>query len=192
MPTIAATLGIDLPWATDGSSLFGDNRTDRAESRIEGNDGVIVFGTDGSEARAIAFRKIEHFGTDGPFGLAPAGYADLLGRPVEAMGAIQDSNVTATVRDIDAFKAVDPDGPFIPAWISGTIARRGPDSDDLVLGIAVNGHIAAITRTSQTEEGATQYGALIPPESFVNGTNDVDLYLIRGSDDDRALLRILR
>ena len=192
MPTIAATLGIDLPWATDGSSLFGDNRIDRKESRIEGSEGTIVLGTDGSEALAIAVRKIEHFGTDGPFGLAPAGYADLLGQPIEAMGAIQDSDLTATVRDLNAFRAVDLDGPSIPSWISGTIARRGTDGDDLVLGIVVNGRIAAITRTSQTEEGATQYGALIPPESFVNGTNDVDLYLIRGSGDDLALLRIRR
>ncbi len=192
MPTIAATLGIDLPWATDGSSLFGDDRLERDESRIEGSEGVIIFGTDGSEARAVAARKIEHFGTNGPFGLAPPGHADLLNRSVEEFRASQDSELTATVRDPKAFKTVDLEGPVVPAWISGTIARRGSDGEDLLLAIVVNGRIAAVTRTSETEEGATQFGAVIPPESFVNGDNDVDLYLIRGSGDDLELLQIHR
>ncbi|MEA3502400.1 MAG: sulfatase-like hydrolase/transferase, partial [Actinomycetota bacterium] len=83
LPTIADVLEIDLPWATDGTSLFGDKRPERLESRISGSDGVIVFGTDGSEARGVAARKIKHFGTDGPFGLAPPGHSDLLGRRIE-------------------------------------------------------------------------------------------------------------
>ncbi len=192
MPTIAATLGVAIPWATDGTSLFEDERPDREESRIEGSEGTIVFGTDGSEARAVAARKIEHFGTDGPFGLAPPGYSDLLGQPITDFGAIQDTDMTATVRDSSAFKAVDVDGPNLPAWINGTIARRGSEGGDLVVAIVVNGRIAAITRTGETEEGGTHYGAIIPPDSFVDGTNDVHLYLIRGSGDGRELLRVRR
>ena len=34
LPTIADVLGIDLPWTTDGTSLFGDDRPERVESRI--------------------------------------------------------------------------------------------------------------------------------------------------------------
>ncbi|MEA3510593.1 MAG: hypothetical protein U9R51_04070, partial [Actinomycetota bacterium] len=192
MPTIAAILQVDLPWSTDGTSLFGGNRPEREESRIEGSEGIIVFGSDGSEARDVAARKIEHFGADGPLGLAPPGYADLLGRSVAELGMISDSDMTATVRNPNAFTAVDPTGPSIPAWISGTIETRGSHGEGLILAIVVNGRIAAITRTSDTEDGSTQYAALIPPNSFVDGRNDVDLYLIRGSGNESELLRVGR
>ena len=42
-------------------------------ARSDGAEGVITFGVDGSEALGLARRKIEHFGSDGPFGLAPPG-----------------------------------------------------------------------------------------------------------------------
>jgi hypothetical protein len=190
LPTIASVLGIELPWMTDGMSLFGNDRPERAESRIEGSEGTIVFGTDGSEARAVAARKIDHFGTDGPFGLAPPGHADLLGRRIEEFDVRSDGDVAATVRDLNAFGVVDLDGPSLPAWISGTIRRSDSRGGDLVLAIAVNGRIAAVTRSSETGDGKTEYGAMIPPDAFVDGENDIDLVLIRGVGDDREFWRV--
>lgn len=190
LPTIASVLGIELPWMTDGMSLFGNDRPERAESRIEGSEGTIVFGTDGSEARAVAARKIDHFGTGGPFGLAPPGHADLLGRRIEEFDVRPDGDVAATVRDLNAFGVVDLDGPSLPAWISGTIRRSDSRGGDLVLAIAVNGRIAAVTRSSETDDGKTEYGAMIPPDAFVDGENDIDLVLIRGVGDDREFWRV--
>ncbi len=190
LPTIASVLGIELPWMTDGMSLFGNDRPERAESRIEGSEGTIVFGTDGSEARAVAARKIDHFGTGGPFGLAPPGHADLLGRRIEEFDVRSDGDVAATVRDLNAFGVVDLAGPSLPAWISGTIRRSDSRGGDLVLAIAVNGRIAAVTRSSETDDGKTEYGAMIPPDAFVDGENDIDLVLIRGVGDDREFWRV--
>jgi hypothetical protein len=190
LPTIADVLGIDLPWTTDGTSLFGDERPERVESRIRGSEGTIVFGTDGAEARAVAARKIDHFGTDGPFGLAPPGYADLLGRRIEEFDVRGDGDVAATIRDLSAFDVVDLDGPSLPVWVSGKIARNGPHADDLVLAVVVNGRIAAVTRSDETDDEETQYGAMIPPGAFVDGKNDIDLVLVRGVGDDREFFRI--
>jgi hypothetical protein len=190
LPTIADVLGIDLPWTTDGTSLFGDDRPERAESRIRGSEGTIVFGTDGAEARAVAARKIDHFGTDGPFGLVPPGYADLLGRRIEEFDVRPDGEVAATIRDLSAFDAVDLDGPSLPVWVSGRIERNGSHSDDLVLAVVVNGRIAAVTRSDETDDEKTEYGAMIPPGAFVDGKNDVDLVLVRGVGDDREFFRI--
>jgi hypothetical protein len=190
LPTIADVLGIDLPWITDGTSLFGDDRPERAESRIRGSEGTIVFGTDGSEARAVAARKIDHFGTDGPFGLVPPGYADLLGRQIEEFDVRPDGDVAATIRDLSAFDAVDLDGPSLPVWISGKIERNGSHSDDLVLAVVVNGRIAAVTRSDETDDEKTEYGAMIPPGAFVDGHNDVDLVLVRGVGEDRQFFHI--
>jgi hypothetical protein len=183
-------LGIDLPWTTDGASLFGDDRPERVESRITGSEGTIVFGTDGSEARAVATRKIAHFGTDGPFGLVPPGYADLLDRRIEEIDLQPDGDIGATVRDLSAFEAVDVDGPSLPVWISGTIERNGSYGNDLILAIVVNGRIAAVTRSSETDDEKTEYGAMIPPGAFVDGRNDVELVLVRGVGPDREFFRI--
>jgi hypothetical protein len=190
LPTIASVLGVDVPWEMEGVSLFADGRPEREESRVTGSDGTIVFGTDGSEARAIAARKIDHFGTHGPLGLAPPGYEDLLGRHMEEFDVRSDSDVTATVRDLSAFGAVDLDGPSLPVWISGLIRRDDAGGNDLVLAVVVNGRVAAITRSSQTEDQETTYGAMIAPDALVDGANEVDLFMIQGVGTDREFLRI--
>ena len=190
LPTIAAVLGVDVPWEMEGVSLFADNRPERLESRVTGSNGTIVFGTDGSEARTIAARKIDHFGTHGPFGLAPPGYEDLLGRRVAEFDVRSDSDVIATVRDLSAFGAVDLDGPSLPVWISGFIRRDDADGNDLVLAVVVNGRVAAITRSSQTDDEATTYGAMFAPDALIDGANGVDLVLIQGVGTDREFQRI--
>lgn len=193
LPTIADVLGIDLPWATDGMSLFGEDRPERIESRIEGAEGTVVFGADGSEARAVAARKIDHFGSDGPFGLAPPGHADLLGRRIEEFDVQPSDTMSANVRNITEYDIVDVDGPSLPAWISGTIKRDGAHGDDdVVIAVVVNGRIAAVTRSDETEDGKTEYGAMIPPEAFVDGKNDIGLILVRGVGDDREFLWLRR
>ncbi|MFV9672035.1 MAG: sulfatase-like hydrolase/transferase [Acidimicrobiia bacterium] len=190
LPTIAFVLGIDLPWTTDGTSLFEDGRPERMQSRIGGSEGDVVFGTDGSEARAVAARKIDHFGSDGPFGLTPPGYADLLGHRIDEFDVRTDGGITATIRDLNAFGDVDVDGPFLPAWISGTIERPGSDGDALILAVVVNGRIEAITRSSQSAEGKTEYGAMIPPDAFVDGKNDVEMVVVRGIGEGREYWHI--
>jgi hypothetical protein len=189
VPTIADVLGIDVPWDTDGTSLFADERPERIESRIEGSDGTVVFGTDGSEARAIAARKIEHFGSNGPFGLAPRGYRDLLGLAVDELDVGTDDHLAATVRDRSSFASVDLDGPSLPAWISGAV-RPIDSGDDAVVGVIVNGRIAAVTRFSAIGDGEAEYAAMIPPEAFIEGDNEVSLLLIRVVGDDRRFVRI--
>ena len=190
LPTIAAVLGVDVPWEMEGVSLFADSRPERLESRVTGSNGTIVFGTDGSEVRTIAARKIDHFGTHGPLGLAPPGYEDLLGTRMGEFDAGSESAVTATVRDLSAFGAVNLDGPSLPVWISGFIRRDDAGGNDLVLAVVVNGRVAAITRSSQSEDEETTYGAMIAPDALVDGANGVDLVLIQGVGTDREFQRI--
>jgi Sulfatase len=175
LPTIADVLGIDLPWAVEGSSLVADERPQRTESHIEGAEGVIVFGVDGSEARAVAARKIQHFGSSGPFGLAPPGYAELLGVSVSDLYVRQAANAGATIRNKNSYSVVDLDGPVVPAWTSGTLRDVAGDS---VIAIIVNGDIAAITESREGDDGVVTYGAIVPPDSFENGINVVEIALV--------------
>ena len=104
LPTIADVLDIDLPWTFDGTSLDAEERPVRTESQITGYEGVITFGVDGSEARAIAARKIEHIGPDGPYGLAPQRPA----RPPPDAGADRTSRTWPGCGPRSAMSATSP------------------------------------------------------------------------------------
>jgi hypothetical protein len=186
LPTIADVLDIDVPWSVDGTSLYSGERPVRTESQINGDKGVITFGVDGSEARAVAARKVEHFGGDGPLGLAPPGQADLLGVSVADIDVALASDTTASIRDLDNYSNVDLDGPSIPVFIRGVVTPGSSDSGDMIVAVAVNGEISAVTRTFVNDDGAMEYGALIPPSALQDGDNGIQLLIVRGVGADRA------
>lgn len=175
LPTIADVLGITLPWTVEGSSLVAADRPQRTESHIEGAEGVIVFGVDGSEAKAVAARKVQHFGSNGPFGLAPPGYAELLGLSIDDLDVRQAANGGATIRNKNSYSVVDLDGPIIPAWTSGTLRDVPGDS---TIAIIVNGDIAAVTESRTNDDGTVTYGAIVPPDAFVDGRNLVEIAMV--------------
>jgi hypothetical protein len=178
LPTIADVLEIDVPWTMEGVSLFSDDRPERLESQIEGAKGVVVFGVDGSEARAVAARKIEHFGSDGPFGLAPEGHADLLGSDIDSLTVTRTGFVRGRIFNAENYTDVDLDGPALPTWVRGLITTPDDAYEHLIIAIVVNGEIAAIARTFETDSGETAYGAMIPPDTLVEGSNEIALLLV--------------
>jgi hypothetical protein len=186
LPTIADVLDVAVPWSVDGTSLYSGDRPVRTESQINGDKGVITFGVDGVEARAIAARKIDHFGTDGPFGLAPPGQADLLGVSVGDLDVEQGTDASASIRDLENYANVDMNGPSIPAWIRGVVTPGPSDNGDMIVAVAVNGEIAAITRSFVNDDGAIEYGALIPPSALRNGNNGIQLIVVRGDGAGRT------
>jgi hypothetical protein len=186
LPTIADVLDVAVPWSVDGVSLFSGDRPTRTESQISGAEGVITFGADGSEARAIASRKIDHFGPDGPFGLAPPGHADLLGVSVVDITVGPGTGAIATIRNRDDYGNVNMAGSSIPAWIRGTVTPNTADTGNLIIAVAVNGNIAAITRTSVNDDGTIEYGAFIPPDALRDGENDIELILVDGEGTART------
>jgi len=192
LPTIADVLDIDIPWSVDGTSLFSGERPIRTQSQINGDKGVITFGVDGSEARAIAARKINHFGDDGPYGLAPTGQADLLGISIAAIDVESGSGSTASIRDLDNYADVDLAGPSIPVWIRGVVSHGPSDTGDLVVAVGVNGSIVAVTRTFVNDDGVIEYGALIPPDALRDGMNDIELILVHGEGANRTFSLLSR
>ncbi|MCL1593612.1 MAG: sulfatase-like hydrolase/transferase [Actinomycetia bacterium] len=176
LPTMADALETDVPWATDGISLLDSNRPVRTESEISGTDGTFTFGVDGSEARAIARRRIDHFGTDGAFGLAPPGYAQLLGFDITDVGSDVDARVT--LRNSSVYRDVDPSAPVVPTWVVGTVTLDSDLQREIVVAIGVNGRVEAVTRSFVSENGAIEIGAMIPPRSLVAGVNDIELVVV--------------
>jgi hypothetical protein len=186
LPTIADVLDIEVPWTMDGASLFSDDRPERLQSQIAGAEGVIVFGVDGSEALALAARKIEHFGSDGPFGLAPPGHADLVGVQVESI-TVEDTGIfSARLFNGDNYQDVDLDAPALPTWVRGLVTPPEDAYSHLIVAVAVNGEVAAITRTLETDRGETAFGMMIPADSLRSGDNDITLLLIETTNQTRT------
>ncbi len=184
LPTIADVLGIDLPWATDGVSLSSPNRPVRTQSQMKGAEGTITFGVDGSEARAVAARKVEIFGDDGPYALAPPGQGDLLGAAVESLDVEPAGAERGTIDNVGVYADVDLDADRLPTTVTGVV-DDGSGADDRVVAVVVNGEVAAVTRTYESD--GTQFYVLVPPSAFVDGRNDVELLLVEGTGTNRTL-----
>ncbi len=186
LSTVADVLGIDIPWAVDGVSLFSDDRPVRTESTIEGTVGTFTFGVDGSEAIAIAARKIHHFGPDGPYGLAPNGYGDLLGVATSDLQIVTDEAFRSFRTSEGTYTDVDVDGPALPTWYRGVLRTPDDEYRDEIVAVAVNGTIAAVTRTYLSDSGNTAYGMMIPPAALVDGRNEIEVLLIQGTGASRT------
>jgi hypothetical protein len=186
LPTVADVLGIDVPWAVDGVSLFSGQRPERTESSIEGSDGVITFGVDGSEALGVAARKTDHFGSDGPYGLAPDGYADLLGVETAGLTIVSDDDFASARTSEGIYTNVDLDAPALPTWYRGALRIPDDQYQHWIVALAVNGRIAAVTRTYLSDTGNTAFGMMIPPSALVEGPNTIEVLLVQGTGTTRT------
>jgi hypothetical protein len=191
LPTVADVLEVEVPWAVEGTSLHRAKRPERIESTITGDNGVIAFGVDGSEAKVVASRKIDHFGTYGPFGLAPPGQADLLGLPIAEIDVRSNSGAVATIENLAAYSDIELDGPSLPLWIKGRITAT-QDKGDAIIAVVVNGAVAAVTRAHTTDEGTVEYGALIPPGALLDGENEIEILLVALEGSMRTFNQITR
>ncbi len=184
VPTVADILGIDLPWEPDGTSLVAAERPERSGSAIMGDAGPIQFGADWEGARLRAAAKVARFGDEGPFGLAPQGYADLLGQPLGSLPVGDAASIRARVETPADLDDVDTSAAVLPAYVQGRLeGAEGP----AIIAVAVNGEIVAVTRSYTNRRGVDRFDAVIPPESLVDGANDLRLVLVAGEGENRLL-----
>jgi hypothetical protein len=176
MPTIADVLGTDLPWPADGVSLFGPD-PGRTETTTTGPRSQITFGVDGTEKLAVAERLEGLFPGGDPFALLPDGAPDMRGQSVDAGRA--EAPFRATLDGSSAYDDVDLTSGVIPVRTTGKLL--GDVQGDEFIGVAVNGTIGAVTR-SYVEDGKPAFQAMVPPDLFRSGSNDVELFLIDGED----------
>ncbi len=190
LPTLMDALGIVSPWETDGSSLLAEERPERTESHINGAKGVVTFGVDGSEKLVISERKIEAFGTGGPFGLAPEGQRDLIGMAIEDLVLEEPPDVTATLENQTRYTSIDTEADLIPLLVSAKLVAAEPFEGESVIAIGMNGRIAAVTRTYDTTARTSTFYAMVPPGTLVDGANIVTFYLVEGTGSQRTIREI--
>jgi hypothetical protein len=189
LPTIAAVLGVRVPWRVDGVSLLDENRPQRPSSTMIGSKGPVTFGTSGEEKYAVARWLADWFGGLGPFGLSPPGQRDLLGRELASLEVIDDPQLTVRISNPDRYDNVRPDGDPLPAQLNGTISRDSPFDGDVIVAVSLNGRIVGVVRTYDTDGFTTRFQAMLPPDAFRPGPNFIELVLVDGTGADRMLWR---
>jgi hypothetical protein len=188
LPTIAAVLGIDMPWKTDGHSLLGPPDPERPKKR------VLIFVRDtaafetvtfalGREAlRESAALQTERFGSGLPpralFGVGP--FRALLGTPIDDWRAEPATQFVTTLERAEALQNVEPTN-LLPL-VQGRIE---PPPQERYIAVCVNGIIRNVTRPRP--DGA--FTTPLPAEAFTAGANVVEIALISGSPESPVLHR---
>jgi hypothetical protein len=170
LPTIADVIDAELPGDVDGVSLFGP-APDRKSTTTHGPDGSITYDTEGDEKLDVAERVATLFPGGDPWALRPPGSPDLRGRLIDP-GSLERSEISGEIKEPHLYRNVDTSGEVIPARIGATL--EGDVNGDEVLAVAVNGVIAAVTRT-YLDGSDVAVLAMVEPAFFVDGSNRIDL-----------------
>jgi hypothetical protein len=188
VPTVAEVLGLSLPFRVDGTSLRGP---------VPGRSMIELSNRDGIEFRAslrsmfarrqaLLAQQARDFGQGSQSMFSIGDARELLGTSVTAEGPAPREGLRVEIESRAAFDVVNTRSGFVPAEISGIV--RGERLDPTTeVAVAVNGRIRALTKPVDWE-GKQVLGALVAENSFRDGSNRVDMYLIQGEGSGRRLI----
>lgn len=186
VPTIADVLGVDGMYPTDGVSVFapGPARTGREIRSMRGHR--VSFGVGGKEKDAVLARKLALFGRTGGierlYALAPDRYASLLG--AEPPGNTGQASGRAFIDSAESYAHLNPVARLVRCLVSGRLT--GVSTTPQILAVALEGRIVAVTRTF-VKSGEVRFHAMIAPDAFRRGANELKIYLVQSGDHAPAL-----
>jgi len=172
LPTIAATVGVRLPWRVDG-------RSERAGKPRQ----IVEIASLRFDPRPLASRRaasvaarIAAFGAHAGWGraLRIGPHVRLIGHRVADLPHMTQSVERARIEDEAAYTLVDPTSSFLPAYVGGRI--DGGDAGR-PLAVSVNGRIAGVTRTYR-DGNRVRFYSIVPETAFRSGPNDIAVYAV--------------
>ena len=197
VPTIVAALGFQLPWPVDGIDLGSQERPD-AEKRAGVVTGGIGAGTptlsgevtfDGEVQLAEVLSKNVDtlLWPDNPayrpFAISDAG--EIVGRRSDQLTITSLSGATAVVHGLEAFDHVDTASGILPAYLVADLDVAG--TAEPTIAVVLNGRVAAVS--SGWTSGGTPHHleAMLVPDFFRDGANQLEIYLVGGPEGERTL-----
>ena len=194
VPTLAAELGIELPWISDGSNMLDPAHVPRP-SKVMFYDGarrqMEVPGDLHAALIESASRKFEWFETGDLLDIRTPDrrYDELIGRAAEPLRAAGPAEFEVVVDALPMMQDVDPQADFVPAHITGAVAGLPDGALPPVLAVALNGRVVAVTRPYAFpvvgRRGAWE--AIIHPRWLVPGRNALEVFEIRGVSNDGGI-----
>ncbi|HEX2112206.1 MAG TPA: sulfatase-like hydrolase/transferase [Gaiellaceae bacterium] len=196
LPTVTDLLGVELSERVDGRSALAPDyesspivRVFRrgGEAPVEADFAELVRERDGTVARQA---DLFETGTRGNlFRIGPN--LHLLGRHVDELGVRARPGARVAFDEPRLFEAVDPSAQLAPSHLSGDLGGDLPGDGHLDLAIAVNGRIAAVTR-SFGRRGRLRFAAIVPDDAFRVGANEVEVFAVARGANRVALERLGR
>ena len=191
LPTVAAEIGLRLPGNPDGTNVFSEHRPARpgksmfrpGESRMHGPGDLRD-----AVADAVA-HKLARFASGDPTRPRLGLHDDLVGAAVTELVSGRPAGFEVIV-DESILHDIDRDAEFLPAHIAGGVAGSDRDVTVPPLAIALNGVVAAVTRTYSFRAfgHATPWEVIVDPRRFAPGFNDIRVFAVRGGPDGSVLL----
>ncbi|MDB5392482.1 MAG: sulfatase [Planctomycetaceae bacterium] len=182
LPTIADVVGLELRQPTDGWSVFDESRPDRIQKRFGGIDDPSTFdpkivlnsGTPGDVRR--------RFGdSSDPLSLFRVGpMPELVGQPLTALAHSGTNKVKLEFTRFRDVRDATPDSE-VPGLFEGRVLSPDPMDQPVILAVAVNGTIQAVTRPSLLKEFRDQWSALVSDTAFHEGKNEVRFFSVSGT-----------
>jgi hypothetical protein len=182
VPTIFDLLHVQPRVPMDGKSAFAPQVHRRRTVRILERDTFRPLRFTANEwerGKAAALeRKLRLFGVgrDGPLRLFRIGpHPELLSRPVRSFPVEQSAG--ARFVGADEYGHVNLRSSTVPAWVTGYVEGVPAGRD---LAVAINGRIAALTKSFHLATAKeTLFAVMVPESSFRTGRNHVELFELR-------------
>jgi len=178
LPTVFDVLGLDAKVEMDGRSAFSDEVQNREELRmlIRNSFDELRIPADqfARERRRIIERNLTLFGSgrdDRLYRIGPN--PDLIGRDAAGAGL---TKLDVELPYAPEYRRVDTGSSFVPVHVVGRVRDGGQGGREIA--VAVNGRIVAVgeTFTLATGEEGELVSVMVPPESFEQGRNEVEVY----------------
>jgi len=183
MPTLAELLHRPLTWAVDGVSLLGDPKPP-AKRAVHHHKAFDIYRTDSERVESALSASARTIDDRGDPELAK------LERMLAGHGArefiLRDEGAArCEVQDLEYFQNVDLGGTFLPAHVNGVV--DAPKAESILLAIALNGVIVAVTR-SYPDLGEWRFSAMLPEAAFHSGENSLQVFILESGAADRPVL----
>ena len=187
-PTVADVLGIELPWRADGQSIL--DRSGRRQSKQVYFDSARSrrsLSPDGPDMRPALAWKLSMFGTPGNKYRVPRpeAFGTLVGKRLAEL-KVHEGDDRVRVDFLGEYQQVDLTDVEVPFDVAGRFERTGGDGQRHVA-VAVNGVVQAVTRT--WADAPDQWLATPPLESWRDGSNDLEVLVVTGLEDEPRLER---
>ena len=186
LPTLAADLGVELPWAVDGVNVLDPAHARRPSRELFFNNARSSVEAPGDLVATLvesAARKFEWFATGDPLDIRAfhGRNGELIGRAADPLRAARPADVQVVVDVLPLLRDVDPEADFVPAHITGSIVGLQEGAAAPALAVALNGVVAAVTRPYGFRflGRRNAWEAIVDPRHFVAGANALEVFEIR-------------
>ena len=174
LPTIAAELGIGVPWPVDGVSALDPAAPEHAEYLFFGDVTATQHQTfaPGSIPLREAVRWFR-----GPSGRDDPASVALLGRALGELTITDAPRVGSRIIEASHLAAVDLGSGFVPALLTGNVRPLWNDRP-VTLAIALNGVIQDVTPGIRHSGNEAWFCFFLPEAAFRNGHNTAEVFIV--------------